>query len=190
MIVPVDITLQARLHLSLKQKQTTSEKDAEKHTKSKGNRPEVSDFINKGLASLRSVHLIDEQMKNAVPFRIRFLLQFLSLLKIFILLLERSRVRMSCFDFFLISGIFFLLLFSSLNFLFQFFLQLLSFFGLDFLQLSPSLFEFHVNDPQVACLLVVSSFADLLPDILDVVCLLYTSPSPRDLSTSRMPSSA
>ena len=24
----------------------------------------------------------------------------------------------------------------------------------------------------------------------DVVCLLYTSPSPRDLSTSRMPSSA
>ena len=25
---------------------------------------------------------------------------------------------------------------------------------------------------------------------LDVTCLLYTSPSPRDLSTSRMPSSA
>ena len=26
--------------------------------------------------------------------------------------------------------------------------------------------------------------------VLDVDCLLYTSPSPRDLSTSRMPSSA
>ena len=26
--------------------------------------------------------------------------------------------------------------------------------------------------------------------VLDKVCLLYTSPSPRDLSTSRMPSSA
>ena len=29
-----------------------------------------------------------------------------------------------------------------------------------------------------------------LPDHLDGTCLLYTSPSPRDLSTSRMPSSA
>ena len=28
------------------------------------------------------------------------------------------------------------------------------------------------------------------PDTLPVTCLLYTSPSPRDLSTSRMPSSA
>ena len=26
--------------------------------------------------------------------------------------------------------------------------------------------------------------------LLDLICLLYTSPSPRDLSTSRMPSSA
>ena len=26
--------------------------------------------------------------------------------------------------------------------------------------------------------------------VLDMICLLYTSPSPRDLSTSRMPSSA
>ena len=31
--------------------------------------------------------------------------------------------------------------------------------------------------------------ADALTDLL-YVCLLYTSPSPRDLSTSRMPSSA
>ena len=31
---------------------------------------------------------------------------------------------------------------------------------------------------------------DVVPDILLLACLLYTSPSPRDLSTSRMPSSA
>ena len=30
----------------------------------------------------------------------------------------------------------------------------------------------------------------LSPKILDMICLLYTSPSPRDVSTSRMPSSA
>ena len=30
----------------------------------------------------------------------------------------------------------------------------------------------------------------LIREDLDVFCLLYTSPSPRDLSTSRMPSSA
>ena len=30
----------------------------------------------------------------------------------------------------------------------------------------------------------------LLKDEIDIACLLYTSPSPRDLSTSRMPSSA
>ena len=32
--------------------------------------------------------------------------------------------------------------------------------------------------------------AKALADIQPLVCLLYTSPSPRDLSTSRMPSSA
>ena len=31
---------------------------------------------------------------------------------------------------------------------------------------------------------------DGVPDAMDLDCLLYTSPSPRDLSTSRMPSSA
>ena len=31
---------------------------------------------------------------------------------------------------------------------------------------------------------------ELSMEVADVVCLLYTSPSPRDLSTSRMPSSA
>ena len=30
----------------------------------------------------------------------------------------------------------------------------------------------------------------LVPELIRRVCLLYTSPSPRDLSTSRMPSSA
>ena len=32
--------------------------------------------------------------------------------------------------------------------------------------------------------------AEMRQDAYDKVCLLYTSPSPRDLSTSRMPSSA
>ena len=31
---------------------------------------------------------------------------------------------------------------------------------------------------------------ELNPSSIDEACLLYTSPSPRDLSTSRMPSSA
>ena len=31
---------------------------------------------------------------------------------------------------------------------------------------------------------------DLNEDAVEATCLLYTSPSPRDLSTSRMPSSA
>ena len=33
-------------------------------------------------------------------------------------------------------------------------------------------------------------FRDVAIPVYDQVCLLYTSPSPRDLSTSRMPSSA
>ena len=44
----------------------------------------------------------------------------------------------------------------------------------------------------------VDDLRDLMPDLTDAeceitdfgTCLLYTSPSPRDLSTSRMPSSA
>ena len=40
--------------------------------------------------------------------------------------------------------------------------------------------------------IVVPQFGELLAPYLGAVppCLLYTSPSPRDLSTSRMPSSA
>ena len=33
-------------------------------------------------------------------------------------------------------------------------------------------------------------FAETIRTALGMICLLYTSPSPRDLSTSRMPSSA
>ena len=47
----------------------------------------------------------------------------------------------------------------------------------------------------VALIVYLASPIDLVPDFLPVIgvlddCLLYTSPSPRDLSTSRMPSSA
>ena len=38
--------------------------------------------------------------------------------------------------------------------------------------------------------LVEEDRLDALTDALSELCLLYTSPSPRDLSTSRMPSSA
>ena len=46
--------------------------------------------------------------------------------------------------------------------------------------------------------IVNSAIASMFPIVIDVIssvvairsCLLYTSPSPRDLSTSRMPSSA
>ena len=38
--------------------------------------------------------------------------------------------------------------------------------------------------------LTFTTFKQLLTDIEIPACLLYTSPSPRDLSTSRMPSSA
>ena len=35
-----------------------------------------------------------------------------------------------------------------------------------------------------------SKFEDLINELEDIICLLYTSPSPRDLRASRMPSSA
>ena len=37
---------------------------------------------------------------------------------------------------------------------------------------------------------IASLFKEAAPEFLRMICLLYTSPSPRDLSTSRMPSSA
>ena len=37
---------------------------------------------------------------------------------------------------------------------------------------------------------IIGVMGNLNPHLRDVPCLLYTSPSPRDLSTSRMPSSA
>ena len=41
---------------------------------------------------------------------------------------------------------------------------------------------------QEACFLAFSVHIDAF--ILDIICLLYTSPSPRDFASSRMPSSA
>ena len=43
----------------------------------------------------------------------------------------------------------------------------------------------HLLDNRIFSLLVQNTYT-----IMDNTCLLYTSPSPRDLSTSRMPSSA
>ena len=43
--------------------------------------------------------------------------------------------------------------------------------------------------PVVSCGCYFSDYDDLESEI-PITCLLYTSPSPRDLSTSRMPSSA
>ena len=47
-----------------------------------------------------------------------------------------------------------------------------------------------MGDPEGGdrCLLPVAELVNQADDLL--LCLLYTSPSPRDLSTSRMPSSA
>ena len=36
----------------------------------------------------------------------------------------------------------------------------------------------------------IAEMAGMGKEVRDITCLLYTSPSPRDLSTSRMPSSA
>ena len=44
-------------------------------------------------------------------------------------------------------------------------------------------------DPQCAVIIATASAAGGSP-LENSDCLLYTSPSPRDLSTSRMPSSA
>ena len=52
---------------------------------------------------------------------------------------------------------------------------------------------FAVNHPLLAEYQVdlqLSALESLCKEIAPRVCLLYTSPSPRDLSTSRMPSSA
>ena len=49
--------------------------------------------------------------------------------------------------------------------------------------------EVPLGEKQSFQLDVLGSFWDEQP-LLDDTCLLYTSPSPRDLSTSRMPSSA
>ena len=48
----------------------------------------------------------------------------------------------------------------------------------------------QANDFLVPCLSGFNPAKELYPAGQQTVCLLYTSPSPRDLSTSRMPSSA
>ena len=46
------------------------------------------------------------------------------------------------------------------------------------------------GDDTSACLLYTSDAADDCSHALGIICLLYTSPSPRDKCRSRMPSSA
>ena len=55
----------------------------------------------------------------------------------------------------------------------------------------PLLLPAYVEDyvSQESLVRVVDAFVETL-DLTALGCLLYTSPSPRDLSTSRMPSSA
>ena len=47
-----------------------------------------------------------------------------------------------------------------------------------------------INASKLDDLAVLPGVETRLLDVMDLTCLLYTSPSPRDLSTSRMPSSA
>ena len=60
----------------------------------------------------------------------------------------------------------------------------------------PQVIDAHNEDPEgtLAALPWLKEDIEFSPQIADLLknldCLLYTSPSPRDLSTSRMPSSA
>ena len=52
-------------------------------------------------------------------------------------------------------------------------------------------FEFYQSVDRPDCFILHEEWADEAAlDAHRLLCLLYTSPSPRDLSTSRMPSSA
>ena len=48
----------------------------------------------------------------------------------------------------------------------------------------------HDNNSLSGATLSVVKAAEMLGDEIDLICLLYTSPSPRDGILSRMPSSA
>ena len=51
--------------------------------------------------------------------------------------------------------------------------------------------NFYSREDYMVFLFILMRFSKkLASEIRDSTCLLYTSPSPRDLSTSRMPSSA
>ena len=57
--------------------------------------------------------------------------------------------------------------------------------------MEPSDFQPHVGDVVAVDLVIGTHFDGFsLPYTPDEICLLYTSPSPRDRSISRMPSSA
>ena len=55
-------------------------------------------------------------------------------------------------------------------------------------QIEKDLLSFSKTYPMT--LILPSLYSELEKPALTYICLLYTSPSPRDLSTSRMPSSA
>ena len=62
-------------------------------------------------------------------------------------------------------------------------------------ELENSAYEFEAKMPlrhavPLGLQHVFAMFVGNLTPLLIITCLLYTSPSPRDLSTSRMPSSA
>ena len=57
-------------------------------------------------------------------------------------------------------------------------------------QISVSIINYRTAEMTLDCVRSVLQAAADVPDITIHTCLLYTSPSPRDLSTSRMPSSA
>ena len=67
-----------------------------------------------------------------------------------------------------------------------------------FCTIEPNIGVVNVPDPRLAKLEELVNPEKVIPATVEIVdiaglvkgCLLYTSPSPRDLSTSRMPSSA
>ena len=60
--------------------------------------------------------------------------------------------------------------------------------GLDNISTYSKMFTFNVGDR--AFVILTSGNLSTSQAVYHRICLLYTSPSPRDLSTSRMPSSA
>ena len=56
---------------------------------------------------------------------------------------------------------------------------------------TPSEIENAINEDRALVIVPIAFVSDHSETLVELdICLLYTSPSPRDLSTSRMPSSA